>query len=66
MGNQAKRVSLVGRMTWAGMIEYSAVTLPAGNEYKDFYGRPVTLAKAQEYFDLSNAVYVDGVRVVKK
>lgn len=66
MGNQGKRVLLVGRTTWAGMIECEAAALPAGNEYKDFYGRPVTQEKAQEYFNLSNAVYVDGARVVKR
>jgi len=65
MGNQAKRVSLVGRMTWAGMIEYSAATLPTGNEYKDFYGRPVSQEKAQEHFSLGQPVYVDGLRLVK-
>lgn len=64
MGNQAKRVLLVGRITWAGMTEYSAATLPTGTVYQDFYQRPITQEKAQEYFSLGNAVYVDGLRVV--
>ena len=66
MGNQGKRVLLVGRTTWAGMIEYEAAALPTGNEYKNFYGRPVSRDKAQEYFNLGNAVYVDGARVVMR
>ncbi len=64
MGNH-KKILLTGRKTWAGHLEYTAGQLPAG-ECENFYHAPVDRPTAERLFNLGQAVYVRGLRVVKQ
>jgi hypothetical protein len=65
MSNQEKAV-LVSRRTYWGEQEYIAPTLPDnGSDYRDVTQREVGLPGAQRRFNDGQAVYVNGLRVVK-
>jgi hypothetical protein len=65
MSSQEK-VALVSRQTYWGEQEYIAPTLPDnGDLYTDCQQREVGLRGAQRRFDDGQAVYVNGLRVVK-
>lgn len=65
MGNQSQ-VVLICRETWWGEMEYRAPKLPEnGKVYTDIYQREVGLPGATRRFEGGQAVYVNGLRIVK-
>ena len=65
MGNQSQ-VVLICRETWWGEMEYKVSELPSdGKVYTDIYQREVGLPGATRRFENGQAVYVNGLRIVK-
>lgn len=64
MSNQPKPL-IAGRwLAMTGEAEYTSPVIPPGAT-ENFYRRPIDRETAQRHFDLGNAIYVNGLRMVK-